>query len=58
MRLSVIPFNIIVDYLNLTSSSFVFPIFQTALLNALNSDHWNVTFHQGQHAVKCYEVQR
>ena len=52
MRLSVIPFHTIVEYLNLTSSLFVIPIFRTALLSALNDG--NVTFQQ----VDCYEVQR
>ncbi len=47
MRFSVIPFHVIVDYLNLTSSAFVVPIFRTALLNILNET-----------VVNCYEVQR
>ncbi len=50
MRFSVIPFNAIVEYLNLTSSSFVIPIFRTALLNILNKTT--------RHVVNCYEVQR
>ena len=50
MRFSVIPFHMIVEYLNLTSSSFVIPIFRTALLNVLNKTT--------QHVVNCYEVQR
>ena len=50
MRFSVIPFHAIVEYLNLTSSSFVVPIFRTALLNILNKTT--------RHVVKCYEVQR
>ena len=54
MRLSVIPFDIIIEYLNLTSSKFVIPIFKTALLNALIDDDDNMP----QQHVDCYEVQR
>ena len=50
MRFSVIPFDMIVEYLNLTSSSFVIPIVRTALLNVLNKTT--------PHVVNCYEVQR
>ena len=49
------PFSTIVQYLNLTSSKFVTPMFETALLNALNN---NDTSSQSQHVVNCNEVQR
>ena len=54
MRLSVVPFNTIVEFLNLTSTSFVLPIFETALLTVLNK----IDNSEKQHAVECYEVQR
>ena len=50
MRFSVIPFEKIVEHLNLTSSTFVIPIFRTALLNILNKT--------ARHVVNCYGVQR
>lgn len=54
MRLSVVPFNTIMEYLNLTSALFVLPIFETSLLTALNKIHDN----ENQHTVECYEVRR
>ena len=54
MRLSVVPFNTIMEFLNLTSTSFVLRIFETALLSALNK----IDDSENQHIVKCYEVQR
>ena len=54
MRLSVIPSDTIMEYLNLTSSNFVIPIFRTALLNVLNDEDDNVMSQD----VHCYEVQR
>ena len=56
MRLSAIAFNTIVEYLNLTSTALVAPIFRTALLNVLNDN--TMISQQGQHVVNCYEVQR
>ena len=58
MRFSVIPFNTIVEYLNLTSFVFVTPIFRTALLNVLNQHDNTMLSQQSQHIVDCYEVQR
>ena len=55
MRISVIPFYVIADYLNLTSSTFVIAIVKTALLNALNDNTMSMN---SQHIVECYEVQR
>lgn len=54
MRLSVVSFNTIMEFLNLTSTSFVLRIFETALLSALNK----VDDSDNQHTVKCYEVRR
>ena len=50
MRFSIVPFHVIVEYLNLTSSAFVIPIFRTALLTILNETSHRV--------VNCYEVER